>query len=193
MDSTGCLVYHKQRNSFVLISQFRAPVYYHAVLEQQDVSRSSAQQKKQQQQSEQTNVVPLCEEATLGLSLEFPAGLSDKDGLDIKNICREELIEEIGYSVPLEQLQFVNSYFSTLTRSTGKFYLYYCEVDDSMRVSNGGGVIDEGESIGIVEISIEEAFQLLQNTREAAVSPGLLYAISWWFLFKKPSININKQ
>lgn len=39
---------------------------------------------------------------SLGFTLELCAGIIDKEGLSPAEIAREEVIEEVGYSPPLE-------------------------------------------------------------------------------------------
>ena len=58
--------------------------------------------------------------------------------------------------------------------------LFYAEVTDSMRVSSGGGVAEEGEMIEVVEIPVTEARSLIMD--ENVVKPiHLMFALMWFY------------
>lgn len=63
--------------------------------------------------------------------------------------------------------------------------LYYAEVTDAMKVSEGGGNISEGEFIDVVEMDLTKAYALMYD--ETAARPGsLILALMWFFQHKMP-------
>ncbi|KAJ1368323.1 hypothetical protein KIN20_029430 [Parelaphostrongylus tenuis] len=67
--------------------------------------------------------------------------------------------------------------------SGGTQYLFYAEIDDSMKVSEGGGNVSEGELIMKVFLTENEVRTLL-NSDYCLGPPSMLYAILWWFAHK---------
>lgn len=58
--------------------------------------------------------------------------------------------------------------------------LYYVEVSDSMKVSDGGGNAHEGEYIEVIEMDLQEANSLIYD-ETAPRPPSLLLALMWFF------------
>jgi UDP-sugar diphosphatase len=56
--------------------------------------------------------------------------------------------------------------------------LYYVEVDDRMKVSEGGGVDDE--QIEVITLPLAEAKALIYD-EGIAKTPGLMFAFMWYF------------
>ena len=56
--------------------------------------------------------------------------------------------------------------------------LYYVEVDESMKVSEGGGVDDE--MIEVICLPVNEAKAMIFD-ESIAKTPGLMFAFMWWF------------
>ncbi|PSN41360.1 Uridine diphosphate glucose pyrophosphatase [Blattella germanica] len=64
--------------------------------------------------------------------------------------------------------------------------LFYAEVTDNMKVGKGGGNLEEGEFIEVVEMTIPEAKKYLD--KGVVLSPGgFLYGLLW-FLQNKANI-----
>jgi len=143
-DSVAILIYHKDRNAFVLVKQFRPAVY----LGNQD-----------------------------GMTVELCAGIVDKEH-SLAQIAKEEIEEECGYAVPLENIEKITSFHTSVGFAGSKQILYYVEVDESMKVSDGGGV--DGELIEVIALSVSEANELIYN-ETIAKTPGLMFAFMWWF------------
>jgi len=115
-----------------------------------------------------------------GITLELCAGIVDKD-LSLAQIATEEVYEECGYKVDANLLERVTSFYTSVGFAASRQTLFYVEVDESMRVGSGGGV--EGEKIEVVELSKEEAKEIIFDD-EVAKTPGLCFAFSWWFMSK---------
>ncbi|MBN2824340.1 MAG: NUDIX domain-containing protein [Campylobacterales bacterium] len=111
-----------------------------------------------------------------GITLELCAGLVDKDK-SIQEIAKEEIEEECGYLVEVDAIEKITAFHTAVGHSGGKQFLFYCEVDESMHISQGGGI--DTEMIEVIEMSIEEAIQMLFD-ESIIKTPGLIFAIYWW-------------
>lgn len=142
-DSVAVLIYHTQKEAFVLVRQFRPAVYMHN---------------------------------GNGVTVELCAGIADKT-LPPVQIAVEEIEEECGYSVPLEAMQRITSFYTSVGFAGSRQTLFYAEVDESMHTSEGGG-IDE-EEIEVFYLPVNEAESFLYDER-IAKTPGLMFAFMWW-------------
>jgi ADP-ribose pyrophosphatase len=76
---------------------------------------------------------------------------------------RRELEEELGYGVA--HLEPIADFFVSPGGSSERIWLYYAEVDESRRLSAGGGLAHEHEEIRVVHMSPEEARAALDAGR----------------------------
>jgi UDP-sugar diphosphatase len=143
-NSVAILIYHKEHDTFVLVRQFRPPVYH----------RNGD-----------------------GMTIELCAGLIDKDK-SLEQIAQEEIEEECGFAVSLEKMERITEVLSAVGTSGSKQVIYYVEVDESLRVSKGGGVQDE--QIEVVEIPLKEAKTFMYDA-SIGNTVGLMFAFMWWF------------
>ena len=143
-DSVSILIYHKEKNAFILVKQFRPAVF----LNNQD-----------------------------GMTIELCAGIVDKN-LSLAEIAMEEIEEECGYRVPVDSIEKITSFHTSVGFAGSKQMLYYVEVDDRMKVSEGGGVDDE--QIEVVTLPFEHAKALIYD-ESIAKTPGLMFAFMWYF------------
>jgi len=143
-DSVAILIYHREKDAFVLVEQFRPAVY----LNNGD-----------------------------GVTIELCAGIVDKD-LSLAQIAKEEIEEECGFNVPLAQIEKITSFHTSVGFAGSKQMLYYTEVNESMKVSEGGGV--DSEMIDVVYLPLKEAKALIYD-ESIAKTPGLMFAFMWWF------------
>jgi len=111
-----------------------------------------------------------------GMSLELCAGIVDKD-MSLQQIAQEEIEEECGYVVSLDHVQKITSFYTSVGFAGSRQTLYYAEVDESMKVSEGGGV--DGELIEVVSLVVEEAEALIYD-ESIVKTPGLMFAFMWW-------------
>jgi len=112
-----------------------------------------------------------------GTTIELCAGLVDKE-LPLLQIAHEEIEEECGFRVPLEKIEKITSFYTSVGFAGSKQTLYYTQVDESMRVSQGGGI--DHEMIEVIEMPIEEAKRFIYD-ESIAKTPGLLFAFMWFF------------
>ncbi len=143
-DSVAILLYHTQREAFVLVKQFRPPVY----LKNKD-----------------------------GYTIELCAGIVDKDK-SLVVIAKEEIDEECGYDVDLTDIKKITSFYTAVGFAGARQTLYYAEVDDTLKVHEGGGI--ESEDIEVIYLPTVEAKQFLYD-EEKAKTPGLMFAFMWFF------------
>ncbi|KAG0712896.1 Uridine diphosphate glucose pyrophosphatase [Chionoecetes opilio] len=171
-DSVSVILFNTDRQKLVMVRQFRPAVYYSGI------------PKEARQASEgciDTSKYP----ARSGLTLELCAGIVDKQG-SLEEGVRLEALEECGYDVPLKNFEHVKTFRSGVGVSGDRQTMFYAEVTDKMKVSEGGGLEEEGELIDVVEMSVPEVKDFLSKP-EVLAPAGFLYAISWFLLHKAPA------
>ena len=122
-----------------------------------------------------------------GYTHELCAGLIDKEK-SLEEIAKEEILEECGYDVPLESIQRVTEFYTAVGFAAGKQTLFYCKVEESQKVSEGGGIDDE--DIEVVYLPLDKAKEFMFDTF-IAKTPGLMFGFSWFFMEK--SIEDQRQ
>jgi len=108
---------------------------------------------------------------------ELCAGIVDKD-LSLKQIAIEEVEEECGYKVSEDKMTRVTSFYTSVGFAGSKQTLFYCEVDDTIKVSDGGGIDDE--LIEVRYLPTKDANEFILD-ESIAKTPGLAFAFMWWF------------
>jgi len=152
-DSVSILLYHKEKNSFLIVKQFRAPVYLN-------------------------NESHLC-------TYELCAGIVDKQ-TSLMQIAREEINEECGYDVPLECISKITSFYTNVGVSGACQTLFYAEINNSMKVHNGGGINDE--QIELMFLPLAKIDEFIYDESKAK-TPGLMFSF-YWFINNK---GVNKR
>jgi UDP-sugar diphosphatase len=143
-DSVAILIFHKDKDAFVLVKQFRPAVYLNN---------------------------------DNGMTVELCAGIVDKE-VSLAQIAKEEIEEECGYAVPLEQMERITAFHTSVGFAGSKQVMYYAEVNESMKVSEGGGI--DHEEIEVVYLPVSESKALIYD-ENIAKTPGLMFAFMWWF------------
>jgi GDP-mannose pyrophosphatase NudK len=96
-----------------------------------------------------------------GMMLEVPAGLlDDRDPADA---IRHEVEEETGYAIA--EPEKVTDCFASPGAVTERLHLFLAEYDPASRPSQGGGLVDEGEDIEVVEIDFDVALAAIEDGR----------------------------
>ncbi len=144
-DSVSILLWHKDREAFVLVKQLRAPV--------------------------------LNANKTSGEMYELCAGIVDKN-ISNAQIAKEEILEECGYDVPLESLKKISTFYTSVGISGASQTLYYAECDESMKISEGGGLHDE--EIEVIYIPLKDAKRFMFD-ESYQKTPGMIMAFYWFF------------
>jgi UDP-sugar diphosphatase len=142
-DSVAILIYHTQKDAFILVKQFRPAVYLN---------------------DQKGETVELC------------AGIVDKD-IPLVQIAVEEIEEECGYHISLEDIERVTSFHTSVGFAGSKQTLYYAEVDEKMKISEGGGI--DGEVIEVIELPVSELERFIFDEK-ISKTPGLMFAFMWW-------------
>lgn len=96
-----------------------------------------------------------------GMMLEVPAGLlDDREPADA---IRHEVEEETGYTIGTPHT--VTDCFASPGAVTERLHLFLAEYDPASRPSQGGGLVDEGEDIEVVEMGFDEALAAIADGR----------------------------
>jgi UDP-sugar diphosphatase len=112
-----------------------------------------------------------------GMMYELCAGIVDKNLLHVE-IAKEEILEECGYDVLVKNIEKISSFYTSVGISGAQQTLFYCEIDETMRVNAGGGLADE--DIEVIFIPIDEAKEFMFD-ESYQKTPGMMMAFYWWF------------
>lgn len=93
-----------------------------------------------------------------GWLVELPAGMVDRDE-DPSETMRREIAEETGYG--LRHIEHIAQFYLSPGGSSERIFLYYAEIDPQQPRGDGGGLAAEQEDIESVELSLSEAWQML--------------------------------
>lgn len=94
-----------------------------------------------------------------GMMIEVCAGLLDADNAEQAIIRETE--EETGYR--LQKVQKVVETYMSPGAVTEILYLFTGEYDESMKVSEGGGLDSEQENIEVLEYTFDEAYEMIES------------------------------
>ena len=94
-----------------------------------------------------------------GMMIEVCAGLLDADNAEQAIIRETE--EETGYR--LQKVQKVVETYMSPGAVTEILYLFTGEYDESMKVSEGGGLDSEQENIEVLEYTFDEAYAMIES------------------------------
>lgn len=148
-DSVAILLYHEQKDAFILVKQLRVTV--------------------------------LNKNKDNGYMYELCAGIVDKE-CSIEQIAQEEILEECGYDVPLENIEKISAFYTSVGISGTHQTLYYAQVDESMKVNEGGGIHEE--EIEVIYLPLSEAKKFMFDESYQKTT-GVSLAFYWFFNHKK--------
>jgi nudix-type nucleoside diphosphatase (YffH/AdpP family) len=94
-----------------------------------------------------------------GLLIEACAGLLDDN--DPEDCVKREAEEETGYKI--SKLQKVLEAYTSPGSVTEILHLFIAEYTPEMRVGRGGGLVEEGEDIEVLEIGLDDALTMLDK------------------------------
>jgi len=112
-----------------------------------------------------------------GYMYELCAGIIDKDASDIQ-IAKEEVLEECGFDVPLEKIEKINSFYTSVGISGTHQTLYYAQIDDSMKIDEGGGLAEEDIEVIYIPTKDANSFMFDESYQKTT---GVMLAIYWFF------------
>ncbi|XP_023169251.1 uridine diphosphate glucose pyrophosphatase NUDT14-like [Drosophila hydei] len=167
-DSVSVVLYNISRQKLIFVRQFRPAVYHGLIMGN-----------TRNLHKEDIDLIRFPYE--LGITLESCAGVVDKDK-SLAEIAKDEVFEECGYNVPVDKLEHVFEYRPSVGASSSAHNLYYCEVCDEEKVSDGGGI--DNEVIQVVELSIDEARNFVKEGSSINSGPTTI-AGTLWFLANK--------
>lgn len=148
-DSVHVLIVNRETEEVILVNQVRIPFLVNKIKEitaqaKADGINDSTLQKRI--------------DKITGIVTEVCAGLVDKDA-NINQIVKEEILEECGYDVPLEAVKQLKVLRSAVGTQGTISHTYMVEVDESMKVNEGGGLPDE--DIAVIRIKFKDVFSWL--------------------------------
>jgi len=144
-DSVAVLLYHLEKESFLLVKQFRPPVYI----------------------NNKNN----------GFTHELCAGILDKNVTEAQTVV-EEIDEECGYLVDINNIEKITSFYTSVGFAGARQGLYYAEIDESMKIHDGGGIHDEEIELFFLPTKEAKSFAIDENIPK---TPGLMFAFYWFF------------
>lgn len=95
------------------------------------------------------------------LLIEACAGLLDDSAPEAR--IRAEAEEETGYRIG--EVRKIFEAFLSPGAATEKMHFFVAEYDAKMRVGSGGGLVDEGEDIEVLELPFEVALAMIDDGR----------------------------
>ncbi|XP_046992730.1 uridine diphosphate glucose pyrophosphatase NUDT14-like [Schistocerca americana] len=168
-DSVAVLLFNTTRKVFVFVRQFRPAVYF------DDIADSDVNSPVD------TDKYPV----EKGFTIELCAGIVDKQK-SLEEIAKDELLEECGYEVPLSVLHKISTHRSGIGVTGDRQTLFYAEVTDDMRKGPGGGIIEEGEFIEVIEMTVDEVKQYLASG-DVRSPGGFMFALTWYLHNRLPA------
>jgi ADP-ribose pyrophosphatase len=94
--------------------------------------------------------------------LEIVAGIID-DSEDPLNTVIREAREEVGYQLKKDHITSISACFVSPGYTSEKVYIYFTEVTDADKISNGGGLESDNEEIEIVNLPAAEFMDLVKE------------------------------
>ena len=111
--------------------------------------------------------------------LEIPAGLAKKNE-NLFLAAQRENIEETGYQT--NNIQEFSRFFVAPGCSDEQIVLYYAEVDETDKISAGGGVEDENEDIKLIFLPVNELQTAIDSGKIIDAKSIIAF---YWFLNNK--------
>lgn len=156
--SVGIVLYHADEDAFIVVRQFRPAVYASRWMEAQAEGKPAP---------------PL----STGFTYELTAGIIDKSKSHAE-IAKEEVLEEVGYDIKVEDMRPVTMYVSATGVSGAKHHMFFAAVSESMRSNGGGGLQDSGEAIEVLALPLAHA-DAFEKDETIPKSAGLLFGLMW--------------
>ena len=111
--------------------------------------------------------------------VEIPAGLVEKDE-DPMIAVKRETIEETGYKI--DQFKEFSRFFVAPGCTDEQIILYYAEVSESDKISEGGGVPEEHEDIKLIFLPVDELQSAIDSGKITDAKSIIAF---YWFLQHK--------
>ena len=98
-----------------------------------------------------------------GFLIEAAAGLLDRASPEER--IKAEVEEETGYRI--SEVRKVFEAFMSPGSVTERLYFFVAEYDPASRAGRGGGLMEEGEDIEVLELDMDDAMQMMADGRIA--------------------------
>ena len=95
----------------------------------------------------------------------------------VKEIAQEEILEECGYNVELENIEKITEFYSSVGFAGSKQTLFFATIDEKCKVHQGGGVDDE--NIEVIFIPRKQAYEFILDESYPKTS-GIMFAFLWF-------------
>ncbi|KAA6224820.1 MULTISPECIES: NUDIX hydrolase [unclassified Campylobacter] len=158
-DSVSVFLYHTSLKSFIFVRQFRIPMWFH-----------------------QNNDKSYIKDENMGFTIELCSGLVDKN-LSLEDIAKEECVEEVGY-LP-KNLEKIGDFYTGFGSGVSKQSFFFASIDESDKISNGGGV--DNEEIEIIYVKVNKFDDFIKNLIH---TPLLNFAYLWFMKYKAKEFNL---
>ncbi|SEK12044.1 NUDIX domain-containing protein [Paraburkholderia diazotrophica] len=116
-----------------------------------------------------------------GMLIETPGGLLEEASPEER--IRAEVEEETGYRV--QSVRKIFEAFMSPGSVTEKVYFFVAEYDAGARVGRGGGVIDEGEDIEVLELPLVDALAMVAQGEIMDGKTIMLLQYAGLYLFRE--------
>ncbi|MDR6458426.1 nudix-type nucleoside diphosphatase (YffH/AdpP family) [Chryseobacterium vietnamense] len=94
-----------------------------------------------------------------GMLIEACAGLLDNDNPE--DCIKRETEEETGYKI--SKVEKIFEAYMSPGSVTEILYFFIAEYSDEMKITDGGGLEEEGENIEVLELSFEESLKMIDT------------------------------
>jgi len=164
-DSVAVLIYNTDRQVFVFVRQFRPAVFVRS-----EAAKCLEWSPKKPPQNE-FSTEP-------GKTWELCAGIIDREDSP-DNIAVAEIFEETGYKVSVSNLVKITKLVNGVGTSGSMQHIYFTEVKDEHRISQGGGLAEEGEVVEVMEVD-KDQIESFAFDETKPKPPGCTMACLWW-------------
>ena len=155
-DSVSALLYHEDKDAFLLVKQFRPAVWFNI-------------------QSAKTGPLNLTQEGEEGYTYELCAGLMDKGKSEEQTVI-EEIAEETGFAA--SKVERITSTRGALGFGGARQTMFFAAINDDMKIGDGGGI--DGENIELAYVPVKDARKFMFDESKSKAA-GLLFAFMWFF------------
>ncbi|KAI6214891.1 hypothetical protein M3Y94_00321600 [Aphelenchoides besseyi] len=169
MDSVAAIIYHSTRKQLLCVKQFRPAVMVRQLMRRPENKGKSLDELHVENET-----------CSIGYTVELCAGLCDKPNLTPSEVMREEILEECGYNVNLDQLEQVCTTVD-VSASGAMQHVYFVVISEENKHNSGGGNTSEGEFIEKVWLDIDK----LDETIRTLHGPPLLHYGIQYFMAQK--------
>eukprot|EP00475_Leptophrys_vorax_P045773 TRINITY_DN9635_c0_g1_i1.p1 TRINITY_DN9635_c0_g1~~TRINITY_DN9635_c0_g1_i1.p1 ORF type:complete len:223 (+),score=51.38 TRINITY_DN9635_c0_g1_i1:76-744(+) len=174
-----CVIYHKEKDSLIFVQQFRPPVYNVILKELEPQTKTTLSEEAESKASSSQILQPYT-----GFTHELCAGICDKNTSQ-EHIIQEEVLEECGYNAPVESFEKVGSFRTAVGVLGYNTTMFYVEVDESMKVTNGGGI--DTEDIQLVFIPVKDLDTYIFDASVFSKDSDLQMGVLWYLRHKSSS------